>query len=202
MARAPRQPQSCPPGWLGRYRVATGDNLISIARFFRRSPSQLRKANPHIGNPNQLVPGDVLCVPGNVPYPCGILLKPIEPVPPATEGVAFVHIEPQGGQAITLAAVLPPASHWGNYNQYLAEARVSREAGSFSQRLSQISPATAGWFGTISLPTVVSLLPASCVRILPVNGETGDKGPIILQGQLRNCRRPTIKRKRSRKRCR
>lgn len=190
MLRVPRRPKSCPPGFLGRYRVATGDTLGSIARFFRRPLSQLKRANPHIKNPDQLFPGDILCVPGNIPFPCGVPLKPLEPVPAATEGLAFVHIVPQGGQAVSLVAILPPVRHWGNYNQYQGQVVVGGGAGTFSRPLFQASSEEPSWFTTISLPTVVSLMPNTQVRILPSNSVTGAKGPVIMQGRLGNCLRP------------
>lgn len=192
MSLTQRKPKSCPPGWLGRYRVATGDTLTSIARFFRRPASELHKANPHIKNPNQLVPGDILCVSGQLPFPCVVLLEPIEPVPTGTESSALVHIAPQGGQAITFAAVLPPPRHWGRFDSYLAEVVVGRATGSFSSHLFQSPTGQASWVGSIALPTVVSLAPNSRVRIRPTELSTGASGPAILQAKLGNCLHPEL----------
>lgn len=192
MAQVQRIPRSCPPGWLGRYRVATGDTMFKIARFFRRPLKQLQKANPYIRNPNQLIPGDILCVPGQVPYPCGLLLEPVEPVPIGTECLALVHIAAQGGQAVTVATILPSPRHWGNYDQYLAEALLSRAAGKFSIPLFQSPSGHTSWVGTIPLPTVVSLTPNSRIRIVPANSEIGSTGPALLQGILKNCLQPEL----------
>lgn len=192
MAQAPRVPKSCPPSWAGRYRVATGDTLARIARFFHRPLKQLHKANPHIRNPNQLIPGDILCVPGQVPYPCTLILEPVEPVPPGTECMAFVHIAAQGGQAVTMAAALPPPRHWGNYDLYLGEVLTNRSAGKFSSQLFQSPSGNSSWAGTVLLPTVVSLIPNSRIRILPIDSETGTTGPALLQGSLKDCLQPEL----------
>ncbi|WP_350343443.1 LysM peptidoglycan-binding domain-containing protein [Proteinivorax tanatarense] len=58
-----RIPQTCPPNFQGRYTVRTGETMFLIAQKFGVSLQALINANPHIPNPNQLVPGDVLCVP-------------------------------------------------------------------------------------------------------------------------------------------
>lgn len=62
-----RQPSSCPPGFQGRYTVQPGDSMFTIAQRFGVSLNALIAANPHISNPNQIFPCDVLCVPGGQP---------------------------------------------------------------------------------------------------------------------------------------
>ncbi|NLA11262.1 MAG: LysM peptidoglycan-binding domain-containing protein [Firmicutes bacterium] len=59
-----RVPKHCPPGFQGRYTVAPGDTMYYLARRFGVSLDALIAANPQISDPNQLFPGDVLCVPG------------------------------------------------------------------------------------------------------------------------------------------
>lgn len=58
-----RVPICCPPGFGGRYTVVAGDTMFLIARRFGVTLQALISANPHIINPNELYPGDVLCVP-------------------------------------------------------------------------------------------------------------------------------------------
>lgn len=58
-----RVPASCPQCIGGRYTVVQGDSMFSIAQRFGIPESLLICANPQITNPNQLFPGDVLCVP-------------------------------------------------------------------------------------------------------------------------------------------
>lgn len=190
MTQIRRVPRSCPAGFLGRYRVVAGDTMFAIASFFRRPLSELIRVNPHISNPNELFPGDVLCVPGEVPFPCGVVLTPGVQVPPTgTEGVALVHIDSQGTQAVTVAATLPPPESWGDFDLYLAEVIVSEEVGGFGNQLFPTPLEARTWAVTISLPTVVSLTPGSAVRILPSNSETGVSGQTILLGGLNACLR-------------
>ena len=59
-----RVPTTCPPGFQGRYTVRRGDTMFLIARRFGVTLQALINANPHISNPNQIFPCDVLCVPG------------------------------------------------------------------------------------------------------------------------------------------
>ncbi len=64
-----RIPASCPPGFQGRYTVQPGDTMFFIAQQFGVSLNSLIAANPHITNPNEIFPCDVLCVPGAPPPP-------------------------------------------------------------------------------------------------------------------------------------
>lgn len=59
-----RFPEDCPQGFISRYFVVSGDTMSLIARYFGTTVEELIAANPHISNPNELNPGDVLCVPG------------------------------------------------------------------------------------------------------------------------------------------
>jgi len=60
-----RKPESCPPGFGGRYEVQEGDTMFSVARKFNISVDELSAANPHIPDPDRVYPFDVLCVPEN-----------------------------------------------------------------------------------------------------------------------------------------
>ncbi len=66
----PRIPERCPPGFRDRYTVVSGDTMFQIARRFDISLDSLIEANPHIPNPNRLIVGDVLCVPGEPVFEC------------------------------------------------------------------------------------------------------------------------------------
>jgi LysM repeat protein len=73
-AKKGRIPASCPQGFNCRYTVQSGDTMFFIAQRFGVSLQALIDANPHIADPNQIFPGDVLCVPcvgnGRVPASC------------------------------------------------------------------------------------------------------------------------------------
>ncbi|QNO16618.1 LysM peptidoglycan-binding domain-containing protein [Alkalicella caledoniensis] len=58
-----RVPGKCPKGFGGRYTVRSGDSMFLIAKRFGVSLETLIAANPHISNPAEIFPGDVLCVP-------------------------------------------------------------------------------------------------------------------------------------------
>lgn len=60
----PRYPSDCPEGFLSHYFVISGDTMSSIAKVFGITTEKLIEVNPHISEPNVLIPGDVLCVPG------------------------------------------------------------------------------------------------------------------------------------------
>lgn len=188
-----RVPQSCPPGFLGRYRVVAGDTMFTIASFFRRPLTELIRANPQISDPNQLFPGDLLCVPGQIPFPCSAVLVAGTEVPPTgTEAVALVHIDAQGTQAVTVAATLLPPETWGQFDGYSAEVIVSQDVGAFAYLLQPTQSTPPTWAVTIHLPTVVSLTPGSLVRIMPTNSVTGASGPTILLASLDACLRSDL----------
>ena len=55
-------PGPCPPGTFA-YTVRPGDSMWSIARKFGVSLDALIRANPQIPNPNEIFPGQTVCVP-------------------------------------------------------------------------------------------------------------------------------------------
>lgn len=58
-----RIPSTCPVGFTGRYTVRPGDSMFTIAQRCGVTLQALINANPHIANPNEIFPCDVLCVP-------------------------------------------------------------------------------------------------------------------------------------------
>lgn len=180
----PRIPQNCPPAFLGRYTVVPGDTFFTIALMFRVRIEALAVNNPHISNPNLLYPGDVLCVPGLIPYPCSIILKPLVRVPFGTGGVAYVHFAPQGGQAVSFLATLPQPRMFGNFDIYTAEVLIP-DIGGFGNQLFPTPQDPPTWSTRVELPTAASIIPNSRVVIRPSNSLTGVSGTATLEAIIR-----------------
>lgn len=180
-----RIPQSCPPSFLGRYTVQQGDTFFNIGRIFRVRLEALAVNNPHIENPNLIYPGDVLCVPGLIPYPCSIILKPIVRVPFGTSGVAYINFAPRGGQAISFMATLPQSSIFGNFDIYIGEIYIPN-IGGFGNQLFSTPENPPTWSTRVELPTVASIKPNSKVVIRPSNSDSGISGNIILEAIIQN----------------
>ncbi len=181
----PRIPQSCPPGFLGRYTVRPGDTFYNIATMFRVRLEALAVNNPHITNPNMIFPGDVLCVPGFIPYPCCIVLQSRGSVPFGTAGVGFVHFAPAGGQAVSFMATLPQPSTFGNFDIYTGEILIPGING-FGTQLFPTPQDPPTWSGRVDLPAVASVMPNSRILIRPSDSRTGISGPVILEGIIRD----------------
>ncbi|MEW6183589.1 MAG: LysM peptidoglycan-binding domain-containing protein [Bacillota bacterium] len=184
----PRVPAVCPPGFQGRYTVVRGDTMFIIAQRFRTTLPALVAANPHIPDPNMIFPGDVLCVPGAVPFPCCVVLEPVGGMPPSRTGVAFAHIDQLGTQAVGFLASLPLPSAFGNYDIYVGEALIPGING-FGNQLFRISRDPPAWAGYVSLPAAASLTPDTRVVVRPANSVSGVSGPVILEASLLGCQR-------------
>jgi hypothetical protein len=182
----PRIPVSCPPGFKGRYTVASGDTIFNISQIFRVSLGALITANHHISNPNVIYPGDVLCVPGLITIPCCVPLNSRGAVPFGTGGVAFVNFAPGGGQSISVIATLPLPSFFGDYDIYIATA-FFKEIGGFGNQLFPTPEDPPTWSARIELPVIVSVSPDVQIAVQPSNSTTGISGHIILFGDLKKC---------------
>ncbi|WHH60672.1 LysM peptidoglycan-binding domain-containing protein [Petroclostridium sp. X23] len=180
-----RVPQTCPPAFLGRYTVQPGDTFFNIAQIFRTRFEALVVNNPHITNPNIIYPGDVLCVPGLIPYPCSIILMPIVSVPFGTGGVAYINFAPRGGQAVSFLATLAQPSVFGNFDIYIGEIYIPN-IGGFGNQLFPTPEDPPTWSTRIELPTVASILPDSRLVIRPSNSLTGISGNTILEAIIHN----------------
>lgn len=180
-----RVPQTCPPGFLGHYTVQPGDSFFNIAQMFRVRLEALAANNPHITNPNIIYPGDVLCVPGFVSFPCAVILRPSVRVPFGTSGVAYINFAPRGGQAVSFLATLPQPSAFGNFNIYVGEIYIPY-IGGFGNQLFPTPEDPPTWSTRVEIPTAASILPGSRVVIRPSNSSTGVSGGIILEAIIRN----------------
>lgn len=182
----PRIPTSCPEGFKGRYTVSPGDTLFTLSQIFRVRLEALYANNPHIPNPNLLIPGDVLCVPSQIPIPCCIELKKNARLPFGTGAVAYANFGPRGGQSISILATLPAPSYFGNYDIYIATAYF-KDIGGFGNELFPTGESPPTLACRIELPTVVSLSSDVLVTIQPSNSTTGFSGPVIYQNTLLGC---------------
>ncbi|KNY26488.1 LysM peptidoglycan-binding domain-containing protein [Pseudobacteroides cellulosolvens] len=177
----PRVPQNCPPAFLGRYTVLPGDTFYAIAQMFRVRIEALAVNNPHISNPNILFPGDVLCVPGLIPYPCCIPLQTQGRVPFGTGGVAYINFAPRGGQAVSFMATLPSPTFFGNYNMYTGDIFIP-DIGGFGNQMFPTSEDPPTWSTRVELPTAASIILNSRLAISTFNSLTGATGPVIVEG--------------------
>lgn len=183
----PRIPLTCPPGFLGHYIVRPGDTMFKIAQFFRTRLEALTVNNPHIINPNIIFPGDVLCVPGLISFPCCIMLRPLIAVPVGTEASAFVYTPATGGEAVTVTATLPPPSTFGDYNIYLATVLIPEIDGGPGDVLYATPEDPPTYTTSIHIPLAARLTPNSRVIIQPFRENQGISGPVILEGILGSC---------------
>ncbi|CAM4449081.1 LysM domain-containing protein [Paenibacillus tarimensis] len=184
-----RIPGNCPQGFLGRYTVLPGDTFYTIAQMFRVRIEALAVNNPHIANPNLIFPGDVLCVPGLIPFPCCTSLQPRGRVPFGTGGVAYVNFGPRGGQAVSIMATLPQPQVFGNFNSYTGEILIP-DIGGFGNQLFATPEDPPTWSSRIELPTAASVTFNSRVLVRPLNSLTGTSGAPVLEGIILggNCR--------------
>jgi hypothetical protein len=181
-----RVPVSCPPGFVGSYIVTAGDTMFNIAQFLRIPLTSLIAANPHITNPANIVPGDVLCSPGLVPYPCCLVLSREMDVPTGTGASAFVYLSALGTISISLVAALPRASAFGDFDIFLMEVIIPQING-FGNELFETLEDPPTFSTTVSLPTAAQLTPESRVVVRPANSDIGVSGPVILGASLADC---------------
>jgi hypothetical protein len=162
--------------------------MFQIAQFFRIDLRELIAANPQIRNPEAIFPGDILCVPGLVPYPCSIVLQRATSLPTGTEAAALVYLSASGTQAISVIASLPQPFTLGAYDIYVAEAIVPEAAGGPGDQLFPTPEEPPTWSTTISFPTALRPTPNTVVQIRPSNSTTGASGEVILSAVLSACR--------------
>lgn len=179
-----RMPLSCPVSYAGRYTINPGDTMYEIASLFRISLNELIRANPHISNPNIIFPGDVLCVPGQVSFPCCATLEPLQPSEIGEAGVAMVYTSFAGNPAVSVMAVINTMP--SGFDLLMAEVDIPNVE-RFRHQLYPTPQTPPTYSGTIFFPTAASLTPDSIVRVFPVNSTTGNAGQTIMAGSLTHC---------------
>lgn len=65
----PTTPPEMPPSKRTEYVVQPGDTMFSIARRFGVSLDVLIRANPQVTNPDMIIAGEIIIIPGGVPVP-------------------------------------------------------------------------------------------------------------------------------------
>ena len=193
-----RIPASCPPGFQGRYTVQPGDTMFFIAQRFGVTLQALINANPHITNPNEIFPCDVLCVPGHKPpppppppkkldLPCCLLLTLIKKIPGSDAlGVAMVQNLVTNRQAVSvLVGRAPLPSQLGPFNAWEVVIEVPSD-GTFRFLLKQVQDNPTLFAGTIELKPG-TLTRDTRIRVRPINTKFDKAGDAVLSGVLKDC---------------
>lgn len=183
-----RKPDACPPGFQGRYTVVPGDTMFLIAERFGVSLDALIAANPHIPDSN-LLPGDVLCVPG-VPIPCCLILSPQPPAPTNAAGVALFRWRVPALRPFALSVLahdLPEPSTLGDFIGYVGF--LQWPGINFIVPLHRTPEEPPTWAGTLA--DVISVLPPpeAVVEVRLQAREPGVLGPAVLAGTMAQCGR-------------
>jgi spore coat assembly protein SafA len=183
---------SCPPGFSFSYSVKPGDTMFLIARRFGITLQQLIAANSSLSNPNLIYPGEVLCVPTPLRFPCCVVLgrQLVPPALPAdAQGVALVQALTTGEYAVSVLAVqMPPPSNFGNFDIYEGFINVPI-AGGFGFQMYLTENVLPVWAASITLPPV--LTPDSAIIVRPVNLQ-GTSGQTVLISNLSGCVARTV----------
>ncbi|BAS26186.1 LysM peptidoglycan-binding domain-containing protein [Limnochorda pilosa] len=190
-----RVPEMCPEGCEGgRYVVQPGDTFFRIARRQGVPLDQLIQCNPHIPDPAAIVPGDVLCLPGDgrpVATPCCVVLARTSQAGPVdAQGAALVRrlVELRPGRyAITVVAHgLAAPESLGDFDAYEALAFVPGVI-TWQWRLFPNPETGPTWAGTF---TEITLRPGpeTVVQVRPFNTATRRGGATVLSGRLAACR--------------
>lgn len=182
----PRIPASCPVNFAGHYTVNPGNTMFEISSIFRINLSELTRANPHITNPNLIFPGDVLCVPGQVSFPCCVTLEAVQPSEIGVAGVALVYTSFVGTRAVSVMAVIDNLPV--GFDSLVAEVVIPNQL-TTRQQLYPTPQTPPTFSGTLNFPTAASLTPDTVIRVFPVNSASGNQGPVKLQGNLAHCHR-------------
>lgn len=190
----PRLPSNCPKGFRGRYTVVSGDTMYLIAKRFKVRLEDLINANSHICDPSLIYPGDVLCVPGRLAFPCSTILLRYAPhnIPAGPVGVTLIRevISEAGYQHAlsVLAYGLPNPAYFGPYDIYEAFVGIP-DIGGYGFRLFP-TPDTgeeiaSDWVGTLMIGPFLTTETTIMVRPTCLTADT--PGPTVLEGNLNSC---------------
>jgi len=179
-----RVPDSCPQGYQ-RYTVVVGDTVSKIAQRLGLDVGLVIANNLHIEDFNVIFPGDVLCVPIPLAFPCCAILNRNLSLPADSRGVALVQKLANGNHALTLTAVnLPSPSTLGDFDMYEGFVGIPG-IGGFGFALSSIESNITVWTGVLQIKPLLSS--GNQLYILPSNSQTGESGSPVLEGNLEEC---------------
>ncbi|QNO13970.1 LysM peptidoglycan-binding domain-containing protein [Alkalicella caledoniensis] len=181
----PCPPTECPEGFF-RYTVRPGDTIFFIARRLGVDQGLIIANNP-LPDPSLIFPGQVLCVPIPISFPCTVELLPLPETPPTIRGEVLVERTVTGQHQATITARnLVPPSVFGDFDAYVGEVAIEG-IGVFGVVLTE--PQTNIQVGFITFPRPV-LYAGAVVTVRPINTQTAVEGPPILQRDLSQCARP------------
>lgn len=182
----PRIPEDCPEGFF-RYTVVKGDTIFKLSQRLGVDIGLIIANNSHIPDPSLIFPGDVLCIPIPIFFPCRVELFPVPDTPPTQRGEVLVEQLPAGQQqAIVVGRNLVPPTVFGDFDAY--EGFIEFEGlGTFGFLLTETAPGF--WEGSIIIPRPL-FFAGTAVSIRPANLETGVSGPPILSRNLFECAIP------------
>ncbi len=192
MTHRPRAPNSCPAGFGGRHTVVSGDTMFGIAQSLGITLNALIRANPHISNPNEIYPGDVLCVPGPTPpppppphgptLPCCFVLQGLLGAPPGVVGAAMLYRDAHNMPAFSVVARLPNPCEWGDFDLYVVGLTLGEEV----QATQLLQTPDGTWAASENVPASL-LVNQARIEIRPVNSEFGAIAEPVLFGNLSLC---------------
>lgn len=179
-----RVPESCPQGY-ERYTVKPGDTIIKIAQGIGVPIDLIILNNPHIPDPDIIFPGDVLCVPISLNFPCCAILKPADPSTENTFGSAMVQRLSNGQHLVVITGVyLPNPWSLGDFDEYYGFIGIAG-VGGYGFPLTPVPEQAGTWIGDIILLPLLSS--GNQIYIIPGNSQTGFSGEPILTGILSRC---------------
>ncbi len=195
-------PGACPGGTL--YTIRSGDTFYALAARFGVALQDLLAANPGVA-PNRLAVGQTICIPSGVPATpvliqtpfCSLLQPNFTVLPPDVDipiGSVIVRQVAMSTRAYTLvAAPLPNPPTFGNYDSYAGVLNLITDNPAEPRMIVNIRllPVSFGnqlttWAGTaITTPPPII---GDFAEIRPLNSNTGNQGPALLNGNFTPCR--------------